>query len=130
MLARSTPPACPASTIHESAPKHSPYVERPPGLSPIRRHGQIATQLYASRQLPEICQGIITASLHHCITASLHRVRRVRRVRRVHGAVRARDDKSRDVVWRHDHREREREQHRCGAPCDRATPRNGLLKRD
>ena len=34
---------------HDKAPKHSPKVEGPPGRPPTLRHGQIASQLHASK---------------------------------------------------------------------------------
>src|SRR6266540_4489584 len=55
----------PSSTNQESAPKHSPYVEVPPGRPPIDRHGQMASQLQDSKYEPRTSQSpksIITAS--------------------------------------------------------------------
>jgi hypothetical protein len=34
---------------HDKVPKHSPKLEGPPGLPPTLRHGQIASQLQASK---------------------------------------------------------------------------------
>src|SRR3954469_5517352 len=55
--ARSRSPACPRSIAHDSAPSHTPYVERPPERPPTRRHGQITRQLHASRYVPLIAHG-------------------------------------------------------------------------
>src|SRR3954447_19766201 len=55
--ARSMSPACPRSIAHDSAPSHTPYVERPPERPPTRRHGQMTRQLHASRYVPLIAHG-------------------------------------------------------------------------
>src|SRR6516164_9652352 len=49
-------PYRPASISHERAPRQSPCVERPPAAPPMRRHGQIASQLHDSKYEPRICQ--------------------------------------------------------------------------
>src|SRR5215211_539788 len=62
---RSSSPTDPSSKNHESTPKHSPYVEAPPGRPPIERHGQITSQLHDSKSEPRTSQSpksIIAAS--------------------------------------------------------------------
>jgi hypothetical protein len=46
---RSAPSAWPWSMCQDKAPKHSPKLEGPPGRPPTLRHGQIASQLHASK---------------------------------------------------------------------------------
>src|SRR5215216_1071319 len=55
----------PSFTNQESAPKHAPYVEAPPGRPPIERHGQMASQLHDSKyepRTPQSPRSIIAAS--------------------------------------------------------------------
>ncbi len=42
-------PARPSVIAHDSVPMQTPWVERPPWRPPIRRQGQIASQLHDSR---------------------------------------------------------------------------------
>ena len=46
---RSIPSARPSWMCQDSVPKHSPKLEGPPGLPSTLRHGQIASQLHASK---------------------------------------------------------------------------------
>src|SRR6516164_3921381 len=55
---KSIPSAWPDSTNHDNAPKHTPYVEGPPGRPPTLRHGQIASQLHPSKYEPATRQRV------------------------------------------------------------------------
>src|SRR3954454_18602121 len=62
------PSASPSSMRHASAPKHTPYVERPPWTPPTIRHGQIGSQLHDSKYAPEMDQ-LIRRTLERCPVA-------------------------------------------------------------
>src|SRR5918998_257009 len=51
--ARSIPSAWPRSTSQESAKSQMPYVGRSPGLAPCCRQGHTASQLQASKYVPD-----------------------------------------------------------------------------
>ena len=68
---RSTPSAWPSWTCHERAPKHSPWVEAPPGAPRTLRHGQIASQLQPSKYEPRTRQSIGTDGVAHMPAMSM-----------------------------------------------------------